>query len=74
MENESVKPVESNEKPAEKPKKSKKKKKSKSKPVLSFLLWTGVAVIVIFLMLFLSSRIGEFESIGAMLAYIRSQF
>ena len=39
----------------------------------SFLIWTLVVFVVIFLTLFLSSRIGEFRSIADMLRYIASQ-
>ena len=50
------------------------KKRRKEKKWLKFLIWTGVVILVIFLTLFLSSRIGRFDSIASMLVYIRSQF
>ena len=52
----------------------KKRKRKKEKKWLKFLIWTAVVIIVIFLTLFLSSRIGRFDSIASMLVYIRSQF
>jgi len=51
-----------------------KRKKRKQKKICKFLIWTGVVIIVIFLTLFLSSRIGRFDSIASMLEYISSQF
>ena len=51
-----------------------KRKRKKEKKWLKFLIWTGIVLIVIFLTLFLSSRIGRFDSIASMLEYIRSQF
>ena len=50
------------------------RKRKKEKKWLKFLIWTGIVILVIFLTLFLSSRIGRFESIGSMLEYIRLQF
>ena len=54
-------------------KKRKKKKKSVTGVILKILIWVVVIAVVIFLTLFLSSRIAEFESISAMLVYIREQ-
>ena len=50
------------------------RKRKKEKKLIKFLLWTGIVIIVIFLTLFLSSRIGRFENIPDMLKYISSQF
>ena len=50
------------------------RKRKKEKKWLKFLMWTGIVLLVIFLTLFLSSRIGRFDSIASMLIYIRSQF
>jgi len=47
--------------------------KRKKKKLISFLIWTGVVILVIFITLFLSSRIAQFESIAAMIRYIQSQ-
>ena len=51
-----------------------KRKQRKQKKMRKFLIWTAVVIVVIFLTLFLSSRIGRFDSIASMLVYIRSQF
>jgi len=54
----------------------KKRKKKKANPIrfiLKIVIWVVVIGIVVFLTLFLTSRIAEFESIGAMLQYIRGQ-
>ena len=50
------------------------RKRKKEKKWLKFLMWTGIVILVIFLTLFLSSRIGRFDSIASMLVYIQSQF
>ena len=50
------------------------KKRKKEKKWLKFLMWTGIVILVIFLTLFLSSRIGRFDNIASMLVYIQSQF
>lgn len=61
--------------PAEQPAPAKAKKKKKKRPawkvVLIVLIWLVVIAAVIFVTLFLASRIAQFESIGAMLNYIR---
>ena len=50
------------------------KKKKKNNKWLSFLIWVAVIIVVIFLTLFLAARIGQFESIRAMIDWIVSQF
>ena len=58
--------------PAEK--KPKKKKKGRVlRTILKIIIWIVVIAGVAFLTLFLTSRIAEFESIPAMLQYIRDQ-
>lgn len=52
----------------------KKKKRSPGKTALIIIIWIVVILVVIFLTLFLASKIGQFESIGAMLIWIRGQF
>lgn len=52
----------------------KQKTNGKLKFLFRFLIWTAVVIAAIFLTLFLSARIGQFESIAAMLEYIRAQF
>jgi cell division septal protein FtsQ len=55
-------------------KKPKKKKKGRAlRTILKIIIWIVVIGIVGFLTLFLTSRIAEFESIPAMLEYIRDQ-
>lgn len=54
--------------------KKKKKKKSAGKIVALVIIWAVVICVVIFLTLFFASKIGEFESIPAMLDYIKGQF
>jgi len=52
----------------------KKRKKSAVGTVIKLLVWLLIIALGIFLTLFLAARIGEFESIPAMLEYIRGQF
>ena len=52
----------------------KKRKKSAARTILLLLLWILIIALGIYLTLFLAARIGEFESIPAMLEYIRGQF
>ena len=52
----------------------KEEKKRKRKRVLVFILWLVLVAVFAFLMLFLSSRIGEFDSIRDMLNFIAAQF
>ena len=42
--------------------------------LIRIIVWTVIVIIVIYLTLFLSSKIGEFESISDMMRFIRSQF
>jgi len=44
------------------------------KEAFSIIFWVIIIIVVIYLTLFLSSKIGEFESISEMLRFIRSQF
>jgi len=52
----------------------KEEKKRKRRRVLVFILWVLIVAGFAFLMLFLSSRIGEFDSIRDMLNFIAAQF
>ena len=52
----------------------KKRKKSAAGAIIRLLIWILIIALGIFLTLFLAARIGEFESIPAMLEYIRGQF
>lgn len=50
------------------------KKKNKTvRLIVKILIWLVIIVGVIFLTLFLASKIGQFESIRAMLDFIRSE-
>lgn len=49
------------------------RKKKHGRTVITVVLWLLVIVLVALLILFLSARIGQFGSVGDMLAYIRSQ-
>jgi flagellar basal body-associated protein FliL len=78
MENNSVPSANEQEKPAAKQtpddkKPKKKKKKRVLRTIIKIIIWIVVIVAVVFLTLFLTSRIAEFESIPAMLDYIRDQ-
>jgi len=55
------------------PKKRKKKKGRAIRTILKIIIWIIVIGIVIFLTLFLTARIAEFDSIMDMLNYIRGQ-
>jgi cell division septal protein FtsQ len=52
----------------------KRKRQRRFKMFIKVLVWIGIVGLVIFLTLFLSSRIGLFGSIGEMIEYIRMQF
>jgi len=54
--------------------KSEKRQRSIFKGIMKIVIWVCVIALLIFLTLFLSSRIAEFDSIGDMIRYIRSQF
>jgi len=53
---------------------NKKKRKRAGKTVAKVIIWLVVIAVVIFLTLFLAAKIGEFDSIGHMIEYIKSQF
>lgn len=53
---------------------SEKKQRGAIRLVMKIVIWVCVIALLIFLTLFLSSRIAEFESIGAMLRFIRGQY
>lgn len=50
------------------------RKKARRRTVIKVVIWAAIIALIAFLTLFLSSRIGQFGSIGDMLAYIRAQF
>ncbi len=54
--------------------KKRKKNRSALKKAAIVLLWLAAIAAVVFLVLFIASRIGQFDSIGAMLNYIWAQF
>jgi cytoskeletal protein RodZ len=61
--------------PGSRSEKNRKKKKGRAgKTVLKVVIWIIIIAAAIFLTLYLASKIGEFESIGDMLNYIRAQF
>ena len=64
------KPVSEN---AQNTRKRKKKKGRTTRTIIKIIIWVIVIAVVIFLTLFLSARIAEFDSIGDMLRYIRGQ-
>ncbi len=53
--------------------KDRKKKRSTVKKVVIVLVWIAVIAAIAFLVLFLASKIGQFDSIGSMIEYIRTQ-
>ena len=56
------------------PKKANKpKKKGPIRVLLVLIIWLVVLAAVVFLVLFLAAKIGEFNSIADMLAYVRTQ-
>lgn len=65
--------IENNKKNQEKEKK-KKKKNRVGITILKVVIWIIVIAVAIFLTLYFASKIGEFNSIGDMLNYIKSQF
>jgi len=44
------------------------------KLIPKIIIWLVIIAVVIFLTLFISSRIGEFDSIADMIRFIRAQF
>ena len=53
----------------------KKRKRSRTlKMIIKIGVWCIIILVVLFLTLFLSSKIGEFDSIADMLRFIRNQF
>lgn len=59
---------------AEERKEEIRKNRIRRRKVLVALAWTAVVLVVCFLVLFLSSKIGRFESIGDMLYFINQHF
>ena len=57
---------------AQKPRQSK-KKGSALKTLLKVIIWLAVIALIIFVTLFLASKIGHFDSIPALIDYIRAQ-
>lgn len=57
---------------AQKPRQAK-KKGSALKTLLKVIIWLAVIAAVIFATLFLSAKIGHFDSIPALIDYIRAQ-
>ena len=51
----------------------KRRRRKKKNIFLRFIMWTVIVVAVLFLTLFLSARIGQFDSIGDMIGWIMSQ-
>jgi len=54
--------------------KEKQKKSRLIRLIIKIVSWCIVIAIVIYLTLFLSSKIGEFDSIAEMMRFIRAQF
>ena len=56
------------------PEEAPKRKSRAGRQALKIVGWLLVIALVLFLVLFLASKIGQFQSIPAMLRYIRAQF
>jgi len=54
--------------------KSERTQRSIFKGLMKVIIWCLVIAVIVFLTLFLSARIAEFDSIGAMLSFIFSHF
>ncbi len=53
---------------------NKKKRRSVIKKIAIAILWVAAIAVVAFLVLFIASKVGQFNSIGDMLDYIWAQF